>query len=62
MAIKHPSGRPINRPAVKPLSIFRGAGKGSELPRLRDDVRDLSLIGFHHSYREMQGGDDDDRA
>jgi len=56
---KHPSGRPIIRREVKSLSVFRGAVKGSELPRLRDDVRDLSLVGFHHQYVE-RGDDDDD--
>jgi hypothetical protein len=59
--VNHPSGRPVVRAAKKPLSIFRGAGKGSALPRLREDVRDLSLVGFHHRYQEIESDSDENK-
>jgi hypothetical protein len=61
MVTKHPSGRPVVRVAAKSLSIFRGANKGSELPRLRDDVKDLSLVGFHHRYQEIESDADENK-
>lgn len=43
----HPSGRPIIHHQVKGRSIWRVPDRGPITPRLQDERKDLSLIGFH---------------
>ena len=46
MADKHPSGRPIRNQRVVGKTIWRIPDKGSVIPRLQDDKKDVHAIGF----------------
>jgi hypothetical protein len=57
---KHPSGRPLTKNRECRLSIIRIPEKGALTPRLREDRRDLSLVGFHHSFQEKNNDESDE--
>lgn len=55
-AARHPSGQPMTRERVVGRSIWRVPDDGPVTPRLRTPRRDLSLVGFTHSF----ASEDDD--
>lgn len=57
--MSYAKNRPIHRPRQIGPSIWRVPDHGYVTPRLREERRDLSLIGFHHRYVEADPPDDD---
>lgn len=43
---RHPSGRPVREEHVVGRPMWRIPDKGSVIPRLQDEKRDVSAIGF----------------
>ncbi|MEO6381966.1 MAG: hypothetical protein ABIO35_08210 [Nitrobacter sp.] len=56
---RHPSGRPLDRRVVVGPPRWRIPDKGSVIPRLQEEKRDLHLIGFHHEA-VAEARDDDE--
>lgn len=46
---RHPSGRPIARSSRVGRPIWRVPDHGAVVPRLREERKDLSMIGFRIS-------------
>lgn len=46
MPEKHPSGRPVKNTKVVGKSVWRIPDKGSVIPRLQDDKKEIQAIGF----------------
>ena len=46
MTSKHPSGRPIKKTVVVGKPIWRIPDKGSVIPRLQDEKKEIQAIGF----------------
>jgi hypothetical protein len=57
MRPQHPSGKPIRSPKIGIRSIWRIPDKGSVLPRLQAEERQISAIGF---TAEILARDDDE--
>lgn len=53
----HPSGRPIHERIVKSHSRWRIPDTEPNVPRLREEKRNVEAIGFLHDF---QGAVDDD--
>ena len=45
---RHPSGRPIRRDEKRERGYWNTPNSGPVVPRLRDEKKDLQLVGFHH--------------
>ena len=43
---KHPSGRPIKKTVVVGRPMWRIPDKGSVIPRLQDEKKEIQAIGF----------------